>query len=234
MVSMSSPNLGGRRAEAARNDQGVLDAARDVFIESGPAASMADIAARARVGIGTLYRRYPRKVDLMCVVCTEAMRRSLHEARAALDEEPDGWSALHRFVLRSAQLGTGALNGLAGYFKVTDDMLELSRRQRSVIDRIVERAHREGTLRHDLTAPDIMTLIPLVSARASGVGAPERSCRYAQLMVDGMRAADRPALPGEPPTWRAFEHAWQQGAENGVKTAGSPTAGGPGVPVDDS
>lgn len=213
MSGMSNTNLSGRRAEAARNDQHVLEAARQLFIEAGPAASMADIASRARVGIGTLYRRYPHKIDLMRVVCTEALQRSLDEAQAALDEEQDGWSALTRFVLSSVQLGTGSLNGLAGAFEVTNEMLELSRSQRALVDRIVTRAHREGTLRADITGADLMALIPVVSTRSSELDDPDQPCRYAQLMLDGMSATNASALPGEPPTSTDIERSWTPGAD---------------------
>lgn len=211
---MSHTHLGGRRAEAARNDQHVLEAARQLFIEAGPAASMADIASRAGVGIGTLYRRYPHKIDLMRVVCTEAMQRSLDEAQAALDEEQDGWSALTRFVLHSVQLGTGSLNGLAGAFEVTNEMLELSRGQLALVDRIVNWAHREDTLRADVTGADLMALIPVVSARSSHLDDPELPCRYAQLMIDGMSGTKASALPGEPPTSTDIERSWTQGPDH--------------------
>lgn len=215
MRGMSDTNLGGRRAEAARNDQHVLEAARELFIEAGTAASMADIASRAGVGIGTLYRRYSHKLELMRVVCTQAMQRSLDEAQAALDEEQNGWSALCRFVLSSVQLGTGSLNGLAGNFEVTDEMLELSRSQRVVVDRIVKWAHHEETLRADVTGADLMAVIPLVSARSSHLGSREQPYRYAQLMLDGMRATNVAALPGKPLTWTDFESAWTPSADYG-------------------
>lgn len=208
MGFMTEANLGGRRAEAARNDEHVLEAARQVFIDTGPAASMADIAARAGVGIGTLYRRYPNKADLMRVVCTEAMQSSLVEAQAALDEEHDGWSALTRFVLSSVRLGTGSLNGLAGAFEATDEMIELSRDQRALVGRIVDRAHREGALRADVTGADLIALIPVLSTRSSHGDDPELPRRYAQLMLDGMSSTTASALPGQSPAWADIEHSW--------------------------
>lgn len=207
---MSTKNLGGRRAEAARNDHQVLTAAREAFIESGHETSMADIADRAQVGIGTLYRRYPSKIDLMRVVCSEAMTRSRDEAQAALNEEPDGWSALSRFVTTSAEQGTGALNRLSGTFEITDEMVQLSRSQRIAVDRIVDWAHREGTLRRDISAPDLMALSSALSARPPGVGALQQPRRYAQLMLDGMRSENTSSLPGTTPSWENFERAWRR------------------------
>src|SRR6266516_4035839 len=88
----------GRRAQAARNDTVILDAARAVFLED-PRASVAAVAERAAVGISALYRRYPGKEDLLRQLCHDGLRRFIAEAEAA-GADPDGWSAFTGFLER--------------------------------------------------------------------------------------------------------------------------------------
>jgi AcrR family transcriptional regulator len=204
--------VGGRRVEADRNDEGVFSAARQVFIEQGPDASMAAIAARAGVGVGTLYRRYPTKTDLMRAICLAAMERSLAEAQAALDEEPDGWSALVRFMHRSIEIGTGGLNLLAGSFTVTDEMHATSRRERAALEAIVGEAQQDGLLRDDVVAPDITLLLnQLHSLKVGGnsstsddeVDALRR--RYVAIFLEGLRAPGGAPLPRPAPGWDRIE-----------------------------
>src|SRR3712207_9065872 len=89
---MTSAPLNGRRAEAARNDWLIMDAAREVFI-ADPAAPIAAVAKRAGVGIGALYRRYASKEELLRWLCAEGLRQYIAEAEAALADEGDPWSA---------------------------------------------------------------------------------------------------------------------------------------------
>ncbi|MEN3313539.1 MAG: hypothetical protein V7645_2868, partial [Actinomycetota bacterium] len=70
---MESTPVSGRRAQAARNDERILEAARDVFI-AHPAAPISDVAKRAGVGISALYRRYPGKQDLLRALCADGLR----------------------------------------------------------------------------------------------------------------------------------------------------------------
>src|SRR3954454_14948582 len=72
----------GRRAQAARNDELILEAAREVFV-ANPSAPIADVAKRAGVGISALYRRYPSKEDLLRELCADWLRRYISAAAAA-------------------------------------------------------------------------------------------------------------------------------------------------------
>jgi len=91
-------------------------------------------------------------------------------------------------------------------------MLELSRSQRALVDRIVDWAHHEDTLRADVTGADFIALIPMVSARSSRFDSPQHSNRYTQLILDGMRATTGARLPGEPPRWKDIERSWRSSA----------------------
>src|SRR5258706_10122147 len=88
--------LAGRKAQAARNDEVILDAARAVFL-ADPKAPISAVAERANVGISALYRRYAGKDDLLRRLCHDGLLRFI-AAADAVAAEPDGWRALTAFL----------------------------------------------------------------------------------------------------------------------------------------
>ncbi|GAA2070322.1 helix-turn-helix domain-containing protein [Streptomyces albiaxialis] len=97
------------RVDAQRNLEHVLRAAREVFGELGYGAPMEDVARRARVGVGTVYRRFPSKDVLVRRIAEEETARLTEQARAALGQEEEPWSALSRFLRTSVATGAGRL-----------------------------------------------------------------------------------------------------------------------------
>ncbi|WP_069171466.1 TetR/AcrR family transcriptional regulator [Streptomyces griseus] len=97
------------RVDAQRNLEHVLRAAREVFGELGYGAPMEDVARRARVGVGTVYRRFPSKDVLVRRIADEETSRLTDQARAALGQEDEPWSALSRFLRTSVASGAGRL-----------------------------------------------------------------------------------------------------------------------------
>lgn len=97
------------RVDAQRNLEHVLRAAREVFGELGYGAPMEDVARRARVGVGTVYRRFPSKDVLVRRIAEEETSRLTEQARVALGQEEDPWSALSRFLRTSVASGAGRL-----------------------------------------------------------------------------------------------------------------------------
>ncbi|MFJ9588797.1 TetR/AcrR family transcriptional regulator [Streptomyces acidicola] len=97
------------RVDAQRNLEHVLRAAREVFGESGYGAPMEDVARRARVGVGTVYRRFPSKDVLVRRIAEEETSRLTDQARSALGQEDEPWSALSRFLRTSVASGAGRL-----------------------------------------------------------------------------------------------------------------------------
>lgn len=97
------------RVDAQRNLEHVLRAAREVFGELGYGAPMEDVARRARVGVGTVYRRFPSKDVLVRRIAEEETARLTEQARTALGQEDEAWSALARFLRTSAASGAGRL-----------------------------------------------------------------------------------------------------------------------------
>ncbi|PWI05984.1 TetR family transcriptional regulator [Streptomyces sp. NWU339] len=117
-AALSAPSGRGRaggprtaplRVDAQRNLEHVLRAAREVFGELGYGAPMEDVARRARVGVGTVYRRFPSKDVLVRRIAEEEISRLTDQARAALGQEDGPWSALSRFLRTSVDSGAGRL-----------------------------------------------------------------------------------------------------------------------------
>lgn len=196
----------GRQAEAARNDRLVLDAAREVFASQGFAAPVAAVAARAGVGMGTLYRRYGSKTELLQRLCVLAMTQASAAAETALAVD-DPWPALTGYITERVGFRSGALAPLAGTIPVTDEMLAVARRSRRLHTRVVGRAHRAGVLRRDVTALDVALLIEHFSRRAPDE-LPGSADRLLAIAMAGLRPADDAVLPGPAPSWHAYEQRW--------------------------
>jgi AcrR family transcriptional regulator len=202
----------GRHAEGARNDQRLLDAARDVFAAQGTAATVAAIADRAGLGIGSLYRRYGGKTELLQHLCLLAMQQAVTTADEAL-AQTDATTALTSYIRTCVALRTGALAPLAGTIETTPEMWELSRQGRRLHQAIVDRAHRDGHLRPDVTALDISWMIEQFARTTPPAGASgdDRSVqqRLLAIAIDGLYATGASPLPGHPPTTQHYEQRWR-------------------------
>jgi AcrR family transcriptional regulator len=200
----------GRQAEAARNDRRLLDAARDVLTTHGADAPVAAIAARAGVGIGSLYRRYPTKEALLQHLCVLAMEQTIDAAETALGAD-DAWAGLAGYVRACVERHTGALAPIAGTIAVTPEMLRTSRRGMRLAVELVERAHAAGVLRPGVTALDVSLLIEQFSRRSPTLPAAEEANARARLLaiaLDGLRATHAGPLPGRAPSRAAYVARW--------------------------
>jgi AcrR family transcriptional regulator len=206
----------GRQREADRNDARLFQAAREVFAERGWDAPVSEIARRAGIGMGSLYRRYPSKESLAQRMRIVAMEHLITQARTALAEEPDPWSAFARFlrdVLSAQHPGSPLLPLVGGRLPATDDVVKAADRLRAALDDLVGGAHRAGVLRADFTSADIPLLLEHLSARIP-VAAERASAlhlRYLDLVLAGLRAAptDEPtALTGPAPGWAELRTLW--------------------------
>ncbi len=190
------------RADALRNRRQIVRAAADLIIEQGPNAPMDLIARRAQVGIATLYRHFPDRSVLLRQVALETLRQSAAEARAALAEETDAFTALARYMHDSIDLRIGAvLPVLADRLPVDDELIEARRLSSEAHDALAAAAHEEGSLRRDVTAGDISLLIirftPALPGAISAEDNYRLSHRHLELMLDGMlRFLSDEKLPG--------------------------------------
>jgi AcrR family transcriptional regulator len=209
---MGTQPLSGRRAEASRNDERVLAAARAV-LTADPGAAMADIARRAGVGIGTLYRRYPSKEALVLQLCLDGMRRLEAVTRAALARvDEDAWEAFTAFMRDGLDAGAGSLGAaLAGTFTPTEELLAAARDLYTVGQELIERVKAAGALRADITQEDVNLLFEQL--RGVRLGDEERTAdlqrRYLALVLQALRAPGAAPLPGSPPGWAEIRGRWQ-------------------------
>jgi AcrR family transcriptional regulator len=194
-------NLSGRKAQAARNDEVILEAARHVFT-SDPAAPIAAVAHRAGVGISALYRRYPSKEALLQKLSLDTMRAYTAVAERAAERE-DPWEAFVEFMTGALDARSGALTiRLAGAFAVTEELMAEVPRAYEATRRLLTRALEAGAIRPGVEVGDISLL--LEQLQAVDIGDEERTQqlrqRYLAVVLDGLRAHRGP-LPGTAPSW---------------------------------
>ncbi|MBC6456540.1 TetR/AcrR family transcriptional regulator [Actinomadura sp. HBU206391] len=208
--STSATGMSGRRRQAARNDAVILEAARDVFLED-PKAPIAAVADRAGVGISALYRRYAGKEDLLRRLCHDGLRRFIAEAEAAA-AEPDGWTALSRFLQRVVEADVHSLTvHLAGTFTPTDEMRQDAQRSGTLTAALIDRAHADGRLRPDAVVQDIgLILEGCAAVRVPDAGRTrELRRRYLALLLDGLASDGDPPLPGPAPQAGELSRRWR-------------------------
>jgi AcrR family transcriptional regulator len=206
MVAMTAESATGLRADARRNRDQILAAAKERFAAQGPDVPMEEIARAAGVGVGTLYRRFPDREALIRAVARDNFSNALAEARTAVAEESTAWQALVRFLRQSQELRLTVQLAMASPLARTilqDDLEadELRRAMIEVLDGVVHAAQAEGTLRTDIDTGDVAMMfvllvrqLPVPFEEAARL-APERCMT---LMLDGLRAqpgADLPVAP---------------------------------------
>jgi AcrR family transcriptional regulator len=200
----------GRRAQAARNDERILEAAREVFI-ANPSAPIADVAKRAGVGISALYRRYASKEDLLRALCADGLRRYISAAEAAAADEADAWEAFAAFMRSVVAADAASLTQkLAGSFEPTEDLYRAAAYAGELNVRVFERAQQAGAIRSDADVNDLGLIFEqLASIR---LGDRERTQalrrRYLALALDGLRAQAHDPLPGPAPSGEELTSRW--------------------------
>jgi AcrR family transcriptional regulator len=207
---MSPTPMSGRRAEAARNDQRILDAARAVFV-ADPDAPIAAVAEHAGVGISALYRRYPSKEELLRRLCADGLRAYIAAATEALADDGDPWEAFVRFMRRVVDADTHSLTArLAGTFTPTDELNRDATAALELNQRLFERALAAGVIRPDLDVNDLsMVFEQLAAVRLGDEGrTAQLRHRYLALLLEAMHGPPTAPLPGPPPTWRELAGRW--------------------------
>lgn len=181
------------RADARRNRDRVLKAARAVFSEHGREAQMQDIARRARVGVGTVYRHFPTKDALLEALIVDRFVALTADARAALDDS-DPWEAFTGFMWRAGELQADdrslsellsdrACGSSAAAAAMRDELLD-------AVGQLLERAREAGQVRPGIVPVDAAMIACSIGPATRTPGCTETSWqRYLAIMLDGLRAS---------------------------------------------
>lgn len=188
------PSGNGRhlRADAMRNRKKVLASAREVFAEAGSDAQIDDVARRAGVGIGTVYRHFPTKEALLEAIVLDAFEQLTAEAERAL-EDPDPWRGFSGFV-RAAVANYGQQRALGDVMcsvaGSADGPIRAGRDTAlESLDSLLHRAQAAGLVRPDITSSDLQSML-LGLARTPSMGHVDPTTsreRWLAVILDGLR-----------------------------------------------
>lgn len=197
----TGPASGARplRRDAERNRQRILAAASEVFNERGLDVSLDEIARHAGVGVGTVYRRFSTKEELVEALFMERLGSVAAIAEQAL-KAPDPWSGLVSFMERMAEIMAGdlGLRQILMFATYGRDLVAVAReRNAPLVERLVERAQAAGQLRSDLRQTDIVFIVFVLTeaAQLAQAASPEIWRRYLTLILDGMRPGREGTTP---------------------------------------
>jgi AcrR family transcriptional regulator len=214
MTTPTAPRTGplsGRKAQANRNDEAILRAAREVFV-ADPSAPISAVAKAAGVGISALYRRYESKEVLLQTLCADGLATYIACAEAALASAAGPWETFTGFVRAVIDADVHALTvNLAGTFTPTQEMFGQTTRAVGLAGTILQQAHDAGVVRPDFAFTDIAMLLEQLTAVTGAT--PERTRelrhRYLAMHFDALRTpAATATLPGPPPTDEELGARW--------------------------
>jgi AcrR family transcriptional regulator len=180
------------RADAARNRDLLLEAAKLAFAKSGPDVSLEEIARRAKVGIGTLYRHFPTRGDVVEAVYRREVEQIAAAADRLLADHPPGealreWMRLFVDYLATKKMIAPALGAIAGgtsaLYQSSGSLI------RGAINKLLEKAIAAGEVRADVEAPDIMQALAGAAYNDSTPGWRARALRFVDIVVAGLRPA---------------------------------------------
>lgn len=176
------------RADAQRNRDRILEAAAGAFAEAGPDVPIDEIARRAGVGHGTIFRRFESKDALRAAVIRLRLEEMLAHATELLDR-PDPGAALEEFVWLGAEMclrdralfeGVEKCDGFA-------DVAGTKRELHDTVDKLIRRARRAGAVRSKLDGQDLGALVGAAIEAALHAERPDAWRRYVQVVLDGLR-----------------------------------------------
>jgi AcrR family transcriptional regulator len=189
------------RSDARRNQQQVLDAAREMFIQRGIDCPLEEVARRAGVGIGTLYRRFGDRDALIKAVLLDALDQSRASAERALESgDGDGLDGVASYLREMLDVRVSAMIPLA-LDRLDDPDLETAREaSAAAVERLVDTAHDDGSLAPEVTFGDLGTLLVRLSRPLPGVLNTKADLalahRHLDLVLAGLRQRDALVEPG--------------------------------------
>jgi AcrR family transcriptional regulator len=202
------------RADAERNRRRLLDAAGELFSERGLDVGVGEIAARAGVGRGTLFRNFPSKEHLIAAIVVERMNDAIARGRELLQSGEPG-TALFEFldeIVGRQRRDRALFDAVADTFLANADIRAAHAEVVGVLDGLLTRAQDTGAVRADVGAMDVLMLVKGVCQAASALEHldPEIAARQLDLVRAALTAHDttRP-LRGRAPTLGDIEHAFE-------------------------
>ncbi|MER6913240.1 TetR/AcrR family transcriptional regulator [Streptomyces sp. NPDC000594] len=191
------------RADALRNRERIVSAARELFVEYGPVVPFDEVARRAGIGNATLYRHFPDRDALVRAVVVSVLSRTTDRAEVAAREEADTFAAVRRFVHGAADERIGALClVIHGDFDHDHpDLLEGRERLEGAVARLVASAQAAGRMRADVGVGDLVVMLSQLTRPLPGAGPvvdfDPFVHRHLDILVDGFEAPARSELPGD-------------------------------------
>ena len=204
MMSTSPGPTKTLRSDARRNRVLLVASARELFASSGVDVPVEEIVRHAGLGMGTLYRHFPTKEELVDAVLEEALSEIVELAEEAAAAE-EAWAGLVGFFERALALhavNRGLKDVLATRGRGRERADAMRARIRPLLRRTISRAQEQGSLRRDFAAEDVPFVIWTVGRviETSGQVAPEYWRRYLGFVLDGLRAGAATPLPAPPLT----------------------------------
>jgi AcrR family transcriptional regulator len=190
-----------QRADARRNHEAVIAAAKRLFADQGLDAQMPDVARAANVGVGTVYRHFPTKDHLIAALVGERFGRLAEKAREGL-ESPDPWDGLADLIRFAAEIQADD-RGLCEVMFSRPELMDAAARSHGLTElteQLVKRAQRSGQLRRDLDWEDIPMIVCGIGRVTQTSPAPSvgRWPRLVEIILDGLRAPGSAKLPRPP------------------------------------
>jgi AcrR family transcriptional regulator len=184
--------LKARRADSARNQASILRAARTLVSTRGPDVGMDEIAREAGVAVGTLYRHFPTKTDLVNAILTDHVSSIVEDLEAATARVEEGGRALPEMTALlervAASVGQDRAVKAAATNLASDAMRDLEQRVIAALTRLVAAAHREGAIYPDVTPADLALLVSMLPG--DDVPEPARR-RWLQVALRGLTSPSR-------------------------------------------
>jgi AcrR family transcriptional regulator len=205
-VTTHTPVARPLRADAERNRAKILEAAADVFASEGLEATLHDVAARAGVGVGTVYRRFPDKEALLGALFDDKLHTMIEVTERAT-REPHSWDALVGFLraLTAMQSENRGLHEVLNGSEYCQDRVAEARTEFApLVERLLRRAQTDGYVRADLEPSDLTVILLMLNGVALFSHArPDLWERQLDIVLEGLRARpgqarlSRPALSDE-------------------------------------
>ncbi|OBK19134.1 TetR/AcrR family transcriptional regulator [Mycobacterium asiaticum] len=187
------------RADAARNVERILCAAREVYAETGPDAPVEAVARRAGVGERTLYRRFPTKGELVRAALDHSIAENLTPAIEEARCSRDPLGGLTRLIHAAIALGAREHHLLTAAHRAGSLTPDVSDSLNDALGELVQRAQRDGRVRKDLVADDLPRLIAMLYSVLSTMDTDSDGWRrYVALVIDAISTEERRPLPASP------------------------------------